>query len=141
MKFGQLIEYNRNIFLQNLCRNWGRETSSRPLLFFLKSFIWGESKWSAASFQYISIAHNLAYNKNNMYKILDYWLRDILTFNSLEKVLGIVSITHFVYDFQEKCFSCYSLLVDQISWSNCLYFLRYWAICVLQLFVSQVMTP
>ena len=37
MKFGQLIEYNKqNIFLQKLCRKWGKETSSRPLLFFLK---------------------------------------------------------------------------------------------------------
>ena len=37
MKFGQLIEYNkRNIFLQKLCRKWGRETSSRPLYFLKK---------------------------------------------------------------------------------------------------------
>ena len=49
MKFGQLIEYNKiNIFLQKLCRKWGRETSSRPLFIFWKSLIWGESKWSAA---------------------------------------------------------------------------------------------
>ena len=35
MKFGQLIEYNKkNIFLQKLCRKWGRETSSRPLFIF-----------------------------------------------------------------------------------------------------------
>ena len=35
MKFGQLIEYNkRNIFLQKLCRKWGKETSFRPLLIF-----------------------------------------------------------------------------------------------------------
>ena len=35
IKFGQLIEYNkRNIFLQKLCRKWGKETSSRPLLIF-----------------------------------------------------------------------------------------------------------
>ena len=35
MKFGQLIEYNkRNIFLQKLCRKWGKETNSRPLLIF-----------------------------------------------------------------------------------------------------------
>ena len=38
MKFGQLIEYNkRNIFLQKLCRKWGKETSSRPLFIFQKS--------------------------------------------------------------------------------------------------------
>ena len=42
MKFGQLIEYNkRNIFLQNLCRKWGKETSLRPLFFFKKKLnIW-----------------------------------------------------------------------------------------------------
>ena len=49
MKFGQLIEHNkRNIFLRNLCRKWGRETSSRPLFIFLESLIRGESKWYAA---------------------------------------------------------------------------------------------
>ena len=47
-KFGQLIENNkRNLFLQKLCRKWGKETSCRPLIF-KKSLIRGESKWSAA---------------------------------------------------------------------------------------------
>ena len=49
IKFGQLIEYNkRNIFLQKLCGKWSKETSSRPLSFFKKSLILGESRWSAA---------------------------------------------------------------------------------------------
>ena len=49
LKFGQLIEYNnKNVFLQKLCRKWGRETSSTPLFGFWKSFIWDKSKWSAA---------------------------------------------------------------------------------------------
>ena len=43
--------------------------------------------------------------------------------------------------FQEKCFSCYSLLCDQVSVSDWLYFLRYWAMCLLQLFVNQVVLP
>ena len=35
MKFAQLIEYiKRNIFLQNLCGKWGKDTSSRPLFIF-----------------------------------------------------------------------------------------------------------
>ena len=35
MKLGQLIDYNkRNVFLQNVCRKWERETSSRPLFIF-----------------------------------------------------------------------------------------------------------
>ena len=49
VKFGQLIEYKKiNIFIQKLCGNWSRETSSRPLFIILNSLIWGESKWSAA---------------------------------------------------------------------------------------------
>ena len=44
--------------------------------------------------------------------------------------------------FEEKCFSCHVLLIYQVSWCGygCLYFLRYEAICVLQLFVNQFMT-
>ena len=48
MKSGQLIEYNRNIFIKILCQKWGRETSSIPLFIFWKSLILGESKWSGA---------------------------------------------------------------------------------------------
>ena len=35
----------------------------------------------------------------------------------------------------------YILLTEQISFSDYLYFLRYWTICALQLFVSHVATP
>ena len=38
--------------------------------------------------------------------------------------------------FQEKYFSCYALLTNQISFPDCLYVLRYWLIYVLQLFVN-----
>ena len=64
----------------------------------------------------------------------------MLNFNFSEKGLGLVSSPHLVYDFQEKCYSCQILLTDQISLSDCLYFSRYWAICVLQLFVNQAVT-
>ena len=46
----------------------------------------------------------------------------------------------FCITFEGKFFTCYSPLIDQVSWSSCFYFLRYWAICVLQLFVNQVVT-
>ena len=40
MKFGQVLEYNMgNIFLQQSCRTWARETSSKILFVFLKNFI------------------------------------------------------------------------------------------------------
>ena len=48
----------------------------------------------------------------------------MLNFEFLEKGLGIVSLTHFVYDLsKKKCFSCNTRLTDQISLPGCLYFL------------------
>ena len=145
MKRGQLIHYNMiNIFLQKSCRKLGRETSSRPLYIFLCQ-IWVKSKWSAAYFQYISIALNLGFNKNKLHKTLSYWFRDMLNFNFSElnfnfpeNGLGLVFPPHFAYDFSH--FSCYILLTDQISLSDCLCFSRYWAICTLQLFFNQAVT-
>ena len=43
--------------------------------------------------------------------------------------------------FEEQYLSCYILLPDQIAMSDCLYFVKYWALCVLSLFVNQVVTP
>ena len=43
--------------------------------------------------------------------------------------------------FSNKNIFCYTLLPDQISISGCFYFVRYWAIGILQLFVNQVVTP
>ena len=64
----------------------------------------------------------------------------MLNFNFSEKGLGLLSPPYFVYDFSKICFSCYILLTDQIPLSDCLYFSRYWEICVLQLFVNQVVS-
>ena len=60
------------------------------------------------------------------------WSTDILSLNFYKRICIIC---------QEKCFSCCILLTDQISsLSGCLYFLRYRAIYVLQLFVVQPVT-
>ena len=48
------------------------------------------------------MALSLAYNKNKLYKILDYGSRDTLNFNFSEKGLGVVSPPHFVYHFSIK---------------------------------------
>ena len=55
----------------------------------------------------------------------------MLKLNFSEKGLRLVSVALFGIIFDKKCFSCYILLTDQISLSDCLYFSRYWAICVL----------
>ena len=72
--------------------------------------------------------------KNHLIKTLHYWSRNMLNFDILDKGQGIVSTTHFVYDF-----SSYILLTNQMSFSGCLcYFLRYYSICALQLSVNQI---
>ena len=62
----------------------------------------------------------------------------MLNFDFLDKGLGIVSLAYFVYDFSTKIL----LMLHSINWPNfmpgCLYFLKYWAMCVLQLLVIQV---
>ena len=98
-----------------------------PDHFFLKSFKWGQSKWSAAWFQYISIAFNLVYNKNKLYKIEDYRARDMLSFCISEKGQGIVSPPHFVYDFSKKTFLILYSITDQISSSDMITFI-FWDI-------------
>ena len=42
--------------------------------------------------------------------------------------------------FKETHFSCYILLTNQISFSDCLCFVRYWIISVLKLFLPKIMT-
>ena len=112
MEFGQLIEYNStNFFLQKSYRKWGRDTSSRPLVF-QKSFILGKSKRFAAWFQYIVIALKLACNKNKLYKTFSYWSRDV-NFDFLEKDLELDSSSHFVYILTKTFLMLYS-----INWQN-----------------------
>ena len=52
----------------------------------------------------------------------------MLNFDFLGKGLGIVSPSHFVCDFSSKILFklYYILLTDQVSLSDCHYFLRYW---------------
>ena len=61
-----------------------------------------------------SLARDLAYNENKLYKNLDYWSRDMFNFNFLEKGLGIASRAYFVFDFSRK----YFLKLCSINWPN-----------------------
>ena len=64
----------------------------------------------------------------------------MLNFNFSVKGLRLVFPSYFVHDFSRKCCLCCILLTDQISLPDCLYFLRYWAMCVLKFFVNQAAT-
>ena len=77
MKFGQLIEQKKYIyFFKHHAENKAEKLVPDHFLFFSKSFILGNSKWSAAWFHYISVALKLAYSKNKLFKTLHYWSRD-----------------------------------------------------------------
>ena len=65
----------------------------------------------------------------------------MLNFDFLEKGLEIISPRHFAYDILRKMFlACYIVLTDQNSLPDCLNFLTYRVMYVLQLFVNQVET-
>ena len=135
MKF-QLIECNKiNIFLQKLCRKWIRETSSRLLflLFFKKALY--EVKTSGLQTTF------------NIFRLFQYISNFRLLIQRYAQFCFFRKSCHILYMiFQEKCFSCYTLQLTKwllYKWTNFFvrlsYFLRYWAICVLQLFVPQVL--
>ena len=73
-----------------------------------------KSKRSEFQFQYSLIALILTYNKNKLHKTLDYWSRDMLNLEFLEKSLGVASLPHFVYNFSRKMF----LMLRFINWPN-----------------------
>ena len=92
----------------------------------------------------ISLALNLVCNTYKLYTNLDYSYStidfktlDMLNFDFSEKVWHQF-LQHILYMiFQEKLFY-YILLNDQISFSDCLYFFRYWVIRVLQLLFPRL---
>ena len=139
MKFGQLIEYNnRNNFFKIMQKVRQRDQLQTSFCFLEKLY---EVKASGLQLSVnTSIALKLAYKKTSCINLqsIDPEICPILTF---QKRLWKYFLHHILcLIFQEKCFSCYILFTDQISLSDCLYFLEYWAICVLQLFVSQAVT-
>ena len=101
MKFGQLIEYNKK---NSFFRNHGKNKLGR-LVPDLSSFFWkalDEVKVSAMVCSLVLInfdSPQVDIQLKKLYKTLDYWSRDMLHFDFLEKGLGIVSPTYFVFNF------------------------------------------
>ena len=139
MKFVQVIKYNKKrILLQKSWRKQARKDSSRPLFLFQKNFKTSVLQLNFKIFRQLSTSHLIRTNCIRL-QTIDPEICSISFF--LEKGLEIVFLPSFVYDLSRKCWSCYILLIDQILLLDFLYFLRYWEICVLQLFVNQVVTP
>ena len=141
MKFGQLIEQpKRNVFFKNHAENEAGELVSVRFSFFKKALYKVKAsglQLDFTIFQQTSNQHTIETNCLKLYTI-DPEICSVLIFQIrvweqfLQHVLCMI--------FQQKCSSSYILLPNQIQLSGCLYFLRNWAICALQLFVNQVVT-
>ena len=137
MKIGQLIEYNmRNIFREKSCKKYGEETIPRANS---RAYLWIHSLNFYATYFYCMSSLEL-------FSILKLRCRP-LAFTSYKaflkktkRVLELVPWFIFWIIFEEKYLYRYVLLPDQLSLSDCFYFVRYWVTCVLQLFVDQVVT-
>ena len=138
MKFGQLIEYNkRKTFLQKSCRKSSKEANFRPFLFFKKALY--EVKASGLQLSFNIFQQSSSQQRNCIeFDNIDPEICSIFNFQKKEWVQLLHHILRM--NFQEKYFSCCILLTKQSSFSDCFYFFRCWSICVLKLFVNQVVT-
>ena len=161
MKIGQLIEYmwwnnyggkvDPDPFIKN--RNWACLWSNR-LKCYTVCFYW---MFNSRSTKYIKtkvlttccdLIESFFKNRKGLDLDSRWWgSLTIVPAGNKAKCLSWVNHTakaihqspclNFCMIFEEKYFSCYILLTDQISLASCLYFLKYWATNVLQLFVAQ----
>ena len=95
----------------------------------------GLMRWKQVVTSLVSILFNSPWLGNTVkinwikFQTVDPKKCSILIF--LGKGLGLVFSLLLCMIFQEKYLSWYTLLNNQISLPECLYFLRYWAICIL----------
>ena len=132
MKFGQLIECNmRNIFFQKSYIKCAGDTSPSHFpknrngaylwinsleiykVYFYCMLSWGLSKYIEIKFRPLAFTSYKAFLKNK------------------KRSRTSVCISFCALLFEEKHFSCYILLTDQMSLPDCLCFVRYWVIYVL----------
>ena len=129
MKIGQLIEYNtRNIFIEKLYTKYGGEASPRP---FHKNQNW-TYLWTNSLKCYKVCFYCMFKSKiyQNIFKRKCQTLAFILYkasffFKKKKKIWNSSSCLAFCMTLEEKYFSSYILLTDEISLPGSLYFLRF----------------
>ena len=141
MKIGQVIEHNnRNIF-SKIMQKMRQETSFQTSFYLTKPLHEVKASGLQLSFNILRQSSPLHAIKTNCIKLLaiDPEICSILIVQKRVWKQFLQQILCLIY--KEKCFSCYTLLTDQVSQSDCFYFLRYQSTCVLELYVKQVVTP
>ena len=129
----------RNIFLEKSSTKYVGKTSPTPFSEKLKLSV-SLNQWSKSFIQFAFIVCQVEGYRNTLKLSCEPLLfTSYQTFQKNIKRSG-TSLPCFVFCiiFEERYFPCYILLIDQVSFSGCLYFVVYWAICELQLFVNQV---
>ena len=135
MKFGQFIECNmRNLFLEKSYTKCGGETIPRTFS--------EKSKLSIPFDQQFEVFYSLFLRKcqvESYRNILKLSKRPLAftayeAFLKHEESLKLFFLPQFLHDI---FFSC---ITDHILLFGFLYFVRFWAVCVLQLFVNHVLT-
>ena len=141
MKYGQLIECNmRNIFFfEKSYTKCGVETSPRPFSEKLKIIVSLDqqsqvlcSLFYCISSSGLSKCIETKLQTTCFYLILSYLKKQREVWNYFPCFIFRIIFLQY--------FPCYILLIDQVSLSGCLYFERYWTLCVLRLFINQVVT-
>ena len=125
-------------FFKNHAENNEGDWFQTSFLFFKKALYEVKAsglQFSFNIFQQVSTLHTLI---TNYIKVLDFDLEicSILIFQ--KRVWGEFLHHILLMIVKEKYFSCYILLTDQISLSDCLYFLRYWAIYYCNCFLTRL---
>ena len=140
-KFGQLIGYNiSNTLFRKIIHKIRQRNMVRDPLLLIKI------EHFSRSIVYTFIQFLFVCQVEDYQKILKLRCRP-LRFTSYKAFLKKQKVVWnqspcltFALTFHKKYFSCYILLTDHLSFSGCLQFVRYWAICALQLLFNQVMT-
>ena len=122
----------RNIFLEKSCTKCDWETSPRLLSKNLKFNISLDNSLKCYTVYFYCMA-SWRLSKYIETKLQTSWFHLILSFFiKWKEVWNQYPCLIFHIIFEENYFSCYILLIDQVSFSGCLYFyfVRYFAICV-----------
>ena len=141
MKFGQLIKYNlSSIFLKNMVE----KLVSDPFLK-IKLNISLDHQPNVLLCSKVLQFGFIVCQVEDYQNILKLSCRPLAftsykAFKKQKEVQNQSLCLFFRVIFEEKYFSWYILLSDQITLSGCLYFLKYRTICVLLLFVNQAVT-
>ena len=135
-----------NIYLLYLLRAWCDSPRMGHVVGIQKVLKWGGKLWKGGRIAYhmwlsyyfliVVVKIKPLISKINCFIYVN---ESPLKVMKIRKGSGNSFSTTFCVWFFKKKFS-HILLTDQIYLSDCLFFLRYWTICVLQWFLSQVVT-